>query len=754
MALPTPPSPNQPIPNNPFYYLESWYVQGPYNPLIVGSGLSVSDDGYISSTGGGGGVASIIAGAGISVSGPTGNVTITNNGVQTLTGGPGITVTGTAQNPVISSSATGTVTQINTGTGLTGGPITNTGTISILPTTVSAGSYTLASFTVNAQGQITAASNGTAVISVSGTSPIVVSGGLTPTISVNASSTTQPGVVQLSDSLTSTSITTAATSNAVKAAYDVATAAIPKSCITGLGSLITGTGASTPVALPAGANGQILYANSASATGLCWSNPPANTAIPCACITGKGALVTGTAANTPIDLSVGADGQVLYACSAAGTGLCWASLPANTAIPCSCITAKGTLISGTAANTPTALAVGVNGQVLYANSASATGLCWGNLPSVPAATPTVAGIVLGCTTGFFSGATAALGTDALSSLTTGTENVAVGPFAALSTTTGALNVAIGSSALYSAISETENVAVGAAAGSLAGGSGITALGAYAGQSSGSSFNGGDCNTFVGYSAGSQHESGCFNVFIGACSNTTIGGSTGCNNVVIGPNVCLLTSAASCQLLLGYANGCHWLTGCSNKNIQPGAGILDCSSSAGTANWVLTSQGNAVEWKPVGSSVAAPNYGSFYSTVSQTISTPGTPQAVTLNNTAYSNNFSVVASSRMTAAVAGTYNLQFSIQLLANPGGGGDVEIWLSKNGTAVPNSNTRFHLKNTNEAEFAALNYVEQLAASDYLELIWSTADSDNVLFAATSPTALGGPAIPSAIVTIVPVGA
>ena len=97
------------------------------------------------------------------------------------------------------------------------------------------------------------------ITGVSVTSPLT--GGGTSgdvTVGIQSASTSQSGAVQLTDSTSSTSTTTAATPNAVKSAFDLAGAAIPKSTVTTNGDLIYGTGSSAVSRIGIGTSGQVL----------------------------------------------------------------------------------------------------------------------------------------------------------------------------------------------------------------------------------------------------------------------------------------------------------------------------------------------------------------------------------------------------------------------------------------------------------------------------------------------------------------
>jgi hypothetical protein len=124
---------------------------------------------------------------------------------------------------------------------------------------------------------------------ISTTAPLAGGGDLSAdrTLSIADGTTSVKGAVQLTDSTSSTSTTTAATPNAVKSAYDLANGAVPKSTVTTTGDLIVANGASSVTRLAAGTAGQVLTANGAGVA------PTYQAA------TGDGKVVVQTNSHTP-----------------------------------------------------------------------------------------------------------------------------------------------------------------------------------------------------------------------------------------------------------------------------------------------------------------------------------------------------------------------------------------------------------------------------------------------------------------------
>lgn len=115
----------------------------------------------------------------------------------------------------------------------------------------------------NDQGDIT---------NVAVTSPITGGGSSgSVTIGIQDGTTAQKGAVQLENSISSTSTTTAAVPASVKSAYDLANGAIAKTLIDAKADLIVGTAADTVGRLAVGSNNQVLTVDSSTATGLKWA---------------------------------------------------------------------------------------------------------------------------------------------------------------------------------------------------------------------------------------------------------------------------------------------------------------------------------------------------------------------------------------------------------------------------------------------------------------------------------------------------
>jgi hypothetical protein len=147
------------------------------------------------------------------------------------------------------------------------------------------------------------------------------------------------------------------------------------------------------------------------------------------------------------------------------------------------------------------------------------------------------------------------------------------------------------------------------------------------------------------------------------------------------------------------------------------------------------------------------YGAFQDTTDQTAASTTAAYAVTFNTTDYAVGVAIVSNSQITVRSAGIYNIQFSFQFANTSVSIQDIDIWFRKNGTDVAGSNSKFSVPNSHGGTdghlIAALNFYIQLAAGDYVQLMWATTSTNVTLEQLPTQTSPTRPATPSAIVTI-----
>ena len=118
------------------------------------------------------------------------------------------------------------------------------------------------------------------------------------------------------------------------------------------------------------------------------------------------------------------------------------------------------------------------------------------------------------------------------------------------------------------------------------------------------------------------------------------------------------------------------------------------------------------------------YGQFQSQSDQTAAAIDTAYAVTYDVSDFLDGVTLSSGSRLTVPDAGVYTVSYSIQFKNTTNDIQDIDIWLRKNGTDIPDTNSRFSIParkgSGNPSHLIAVTPVMvELAADDYIQIMW-----------------------------------
>lgn len=153
---------------------------------------------------------------------------------------------------------------------------------------------------------------------------------------------------------------------------------------------------------------------------------------------------------------------------------------------------------------------------------------------------------------------------------------------------------------------------------------------------------------------------------------------------------------------------------------------------------------------IGSLPTSSFFGKFFSDTTQTNPVVDTANAVTFNNTKYSQGVTNGAGSQITVVNAGYYYITVDLQAEITSGGGADIDLWLSVNGTIEPNTNSVSLLDGGGARRLVSRTFLQQFADNDFFEIYWSSPSSTMQLTATGTQTGPDRPATSSANITVV----
>lgn len=145
------------------------------------------------------------------------------------------------------------------------------------------------------------------------------------------------------------------------------------------------------------------------------------------------------------------------------------------------------------------------------------------------------------------------------------------------------------------------------------------------------------------------------------------------------------------------------------------------------------------------------YGQFSSVTDQTAAAIDQAYAVTYDQSDFLDGITLSNSSRLTVPYEGIYNVMYSIQFQNTTNDVQDIDIWIRKNGTDIPATNSRFSIparKSAGTAShlIATTPVMVELAANDYIELMWHVTSTSVSMeyFPAVTYSAGVTPAVPA----------